>query len=60
MTILRHRLTIHPAQTGDLEGVVEIYNAGVAERVATFETAPCTIEAATARRSSRTIRRSTR
>jgi phosphinothricin acetyltransferase len=36
------QLTIRPAQIGDLARVVEIYNAGIAERVATFETAPRT------------------
>ncbi|MGZ4324301.1 MAG: N-acetyltransferase family protein, partial [Solirubrobacteraceae bacterium] len=44
MTTLRDRLTIRPAHSGDLSRVVEIYNAGIAERVATFETAPRTIE----------------
>ena len=44
MTVLRDRLTIRPAQTRYLQGVVEIYNAGIAERVATFETGPRTIE----------------
>ncbi len=31
-------LTIRPATIGDLPAVVAIYNAGIAERVATFET----------------------
>ena len=44
MTVLRDRLTIRPAQTRDLQGVVEIDNAGIAERVATFENGPRTIE----------------
>ena len=44
MTVLRDRLTIRPAQARDLQGVVEIYNAGIAERVATFEIGPRTIE----------------
>ncbi|HEY1716009.1 MAG TPA: arsinothricin resistance N-acetyltransferase ArsN1 family A [Solirubrobacteraceae bacterium] len=30
--------TIRPARTEDLDAVVEAYNAGIAERVATFET----------------------
>jgi phosphinothricin acetyltransferase len=38
------QVTIRPAQTGDLDRVVEIYNAGIAERVATFETSPRTTE----------------
>jgi len=44
MTDLRDRLMIRPAQSGDLGRVAEIYNAGIAERVATFETAPRTVE----------------
>ena len=44
MTVLGDRLAIRRAQTRDLAGVVEIYNAGIAERVATFETEPRTIE----------------
>ena len=44
MTVLRDRLTIRPAENRDLKSVVEIYNAGIAERVATFETEPRTIE----------------
>ncbi len=44
MTALRDQLTIRPAQADDLARVVEIYNAGIAERVATFETSPRTIE----------------
>ena len=42
MTAVRDGLTIRSAQTRDLKSVVEIYNAGIAERVATFETAPRT------------------
>lgn len=37
-------LMIRPAAPGDLGSVAEIYNAGIAERVATFETAPRTPE----------------
>jgi phosphinothricin acetyltransferase len=37
------QLTIRAAQSCDLAGVVEIYNAGIAERVATFETGPRTV-----------------
>jgi L-amino acid N-acyltransferase YncA len=44
MTALRDRLTIRPAQAHDLGRVAEIYNAGIAERIATFETAPRTVE----------------
>lgn len=44
MTVLGDRLTIRPAQAGDLQSVAEIYNAGIAERVATFETAPRTVD----------------
>jgi L-amino acid N-acyltransferase YncA len=33
-----------PAADGDLPAVVEAYNAGIAERVATFETQPRTVE----------------
>jgi len=44
MTASRKQLTIRRAQTRDLAAVVEIYNAGIAERVATFETAPRTVE----------------
>ncbi|MGA8334367.1 MAG: N-acetyltransferase family protein [Solirubrobacteraceae bacterium] len=44
MTLLTDQLTIRPAEAGDLARVVEIYNAGIAERVATFETAPRTAE----------------
>jgi L-amino acid N-acyltransferase YncA len=36
------QLTIRPATAGDLPAVVEIYNAGIVERVATFETDPRT------------------
>lgn len=44
MTILGDRLTIRSAQSGDLQSVAEIYSAGIAERVATFETAPRTVD----------------
>lgn len=44
MTVLRDRLTIRPAENPDLKSVLEIYNAGIAERIATFETEPRTIE----------------
>jgi L-amino acid N-acyltransferase YncA len=44
MTALPEQLTIRAAQADDLARVAEIYNAGIAERVATFETAPRTIE----------------
>lgn len=44
MTASREQLTIRRAQTRDLAAVVEIYNAGIAERVATFETAPRTVD----------------
>ena len=37
---LQDQTTIRPAHVDDLAAVVEIYNAGIAERVATFETAP--------------------
>jgi len=40
MTAVRHRLTIRLAEAEDLREVVEIYNTGIAERVATFETRP--------------------
>jgi L-amino acid N-acyltransferase YncA len=40
MTASREQLTIRRPQTRDLAEVVEIYNTGIAERVATFETAP--------------------
>jgi L-amino acid N-acyltransferase YncA len=43
-SLLLGQVTIRPAQTGDLARVAEIYNAGIAERVATFETAPRTVE----------------
>jgi L-amino acid N-acyltransferase YncA len=43
MTALPDQLTVHPAQTEDLSRVAEIYNAGIAERVATFETSHRTI-----------------
>jgi L-amino acid N-acyltransferase YncA len=33
-----HEFTIRPAAGGDLPAVAAIYNAGIAERVATFET----------------------
>jgi L-amino acid N-acyltransferase YncA len=44
MTAVGDRLTIRPAEAGDLRGVVEIYNAGIAERLATFETSPRGLE----------------
>jgi phosphinothricin acetyltransferase len=44
MTVLGEQLTIRPAEEPDLQRVAEIYNAGIAERVATFETAPSTVE----------------
>lgn len=44
MSVLHDQLTIRPARAADLARVAEIYNAGIAERVATFETAPRTIE----------------
>ena len=44
MTALNDQLTIREGQASDLERVAEIYNAGIAERVATFETAPRTAE----------------
>ena len=44
MTVRGDRLAIRRAQARDLAGVVEIYNAGIAERVATFEAEPRTIE----------------
>jgi L-amino acid N-acyltransferase YncA len=44
VTVLHDQLTIRPAQAADLARVVEIYNAGIAERVATFETSPRTTE----------------
>ena len=44
MTVLPRRLTIRAAHAGDLGRVAEIYNAGIAERVATFETSPRTID----------------
>jgi phosphinothricin acetyltransferase len=37
---IQDQTTIRPAHLDDLGAVVEIYNAGIAERVATFETAP--------------------
>jgi len=37
------QLLIRPARASDLGRVAEIYNAGIAERVATFETRPRTI-----------------
>jgi phosphinothricin acetyltransferase len=36
--------TIRRARPQDLAGVVEAYNAGIAERVATFETEPRTVQ----------------
>ncbi len=47
MTVGSDRLTIRPALAADLAAVVEIYNAGIAERVATFETRPRAIADAT-------------
>ncbi len=44
MTAVRDQLTIRPAQAGDLARVAEIYNVGIAERVATFETSPRTLD----------------
>lgn len=44
MTALHGQLTIRPARAGDLARVAEIYNAGIAERVATLETAPRAVE----------------
>jgi len=44
MTVLLSQVTIRPARTGDLARVVDIYNAGIAERIATFETARRTVE----------------
>jgi L-amino acid N-acyltransferase YncA len=44
MNAPRDRLTIRPAQAGDLARVAEIYNTGIAEGVATFETRPRTAE----------------
>jgi L-amino acid N-acyltransferase YncA len=34
------QLTIRPARAEDLPAIVDAYNAGIAERVATFETTP--------------------
>ena len=61
MTALPHQLTIRPAQAADLARVVEIYNAGIAERVATFETSPRTLDTSPAgsRTASRSSSRST-
>jgi L-amino acid N-acyltransferase YncA len=39
VTVLGDQLTIRPAQAGDQKRVAEIYNARIAERIATFETA---------------------
>jgi phosphinothricin acetyltransferase len=36
-------LTIRPALARDLAGVVRVYNAGIGERIATFETQPRTV-----------------
>jgi len=36
--------TIRPAQPDNAEAVATIYNAGIAERVATFETEPRTAD----------------
>lgn len=44
MGVLRDLLTIRRAESGDLGAVAEIYNAGIAERVATFETTPRTAD----------------
>jgi len=44
VTVLHDQLTIRPAEPEDLGRVFEIYNAGIAERVATFETASRTVE----------------
>ena len=44
MTVLSDRLMIRSGGAGDLGRVVEIYNAGIAERIATFETAPRTVD----------------
>jgi phosphinothricin acetyltransferase len=44
MTTLGDRLTIRRAHRRDLARVAEIYNAGIAERVATFETAHRSVE----------------
>ena len=44
MTAPLDQLTIRPAQTEDLGRVAEIYNVGIAERVATFETDPRTVK----------------
>jgi L-amino acid N-acyltransferase YncA len=44
MTAPPDQLTIRPAQAEDLGRVAEIYNVGIAERVATFETAPRTVK----------------
>jgi phosphinothricin acetyltransferase len=44
VTALPDQVVLRRAQLGDLGRVAEIYNAGIAERVATFETSPRTIE----------------
>jgi phosphinothricin acetyltransferase len=44
MTVLGDQPAIRDARIGDLGGVVDVYNAGIAERVATFETKQRTIE----------------
>ena len=44
MNVLPDQLTIRPAKPADLGHAVEIYNAGIAERVATFETAERRVE----------------
>ena len=44
MTVLPDHLTIRPGEARDLGPVAEIYNAGIAERVATFETGLRTVD----------------
>ena len=43
-SVTPHPVTIRPAQTEDLAAVADIYNAGIAERVATFETTPRSVK----------------
>ncbi|MGD0197382.1 MAG: arsinothricin resistance N-acetyltransferase ArsN1 family A [Solirubrobacteraceae bacterium] len=43
-SVTPHPLTIRLAQVEDLAAVADIYNAGIAERVATFETTPRAVE----------------
>ncbi len=43
MTVVRDRLVIRPGEARDLSRVAEIYNAGITERVATFETSLRTV-----------------